>query len=50
MAQSVMHATSAAVVEDDTFLYGVIAEFDDAHKIVEAARRTRAAGYRKVDA
>ncbi|MGV3720256.1 MAG: DUF3341 domain-containing protein [Actinomycetota bacterium] len=50
MAQSVMHATSATVLEDEKFLYGVIAEFDDAHKIVEAARRTRAAGYRKVDA
>jgi hypothetical protein len=50
MAQSVMHATSAATVEDEKFLYGVIAEFDDAHQIVEAAKRTRAAGYRKVDA
>jgi len=49
MAQSVMHATSAAA-EDETFLYGLTAEFDDAHQIVEAARRTRAAGYRKVDA
>lgn len=50
MAQSVMHATSTGHVEDETFLYGLIAEFDDAHQIVEAAKRVRAAGYRKVDA
>ena len=31
-------------------LYGLVAEFEDAHEVVEAARRTRDAGYRKIDA
>jgi len=30
--------------------YGLMAEFDDAHALVEAARRAREAGYRKMDA
>jgi hypothetical protein len=32
------------------FLYGVIAEFAEAEAVVEAARRTHAAGYRRIDA
>lgn len=32
------------------FLYGIIAEFDNADAIIAAARRTREAGYRRVDA
>lgn len=31
-------------------LYGLMAEFDDANALVEAARRTHAEGYRNVDA
>lgn len=30
--------------------YGLMAEFDDAHTLVEAARRAREAGYQKMDA
>lgn len=31
-------------------LYGILAEFDDPHAIVEAAKRVRREGYRRVDA
>jgi hypothetical protein len=31
-------------------IYGLMAEFDSVHAVVEAARRTREAGYRRVDA
>ena len=31
-------------------VYGTIAEFDSAQHLVEAARRTHEAGYRKIDA
>ena len=31
-------------------LYGLMAEFDDADALIEAARRAREAGYRKIDA
>jgi Protein of unknown function (DUF3341) len=31
-------------------VYGLVAQFDDADKILEAAERTRAAGYTKIDA
>jgi hypothetical protein len=31
-------------------LYGLLAEFVDAHEVIEAARRARAAGYRRIDA
>ena len=31
-------------------LYGLVAEFEDAHHVVEAARKVRDAGYRKVAA
>ncbi len=30
-------------------IYGLLAEFEDAHSLVEAARLTRQAGYRKID-
>jgi hypothetical protein len=33
-----------------TSIYGLMAEFDSATDLVEAARRTHAAGYRKIDA
>jgi hypothetical protein len=38
------------VTRSGPFLYGLIAEFEDAHVLVEAARRTHAAGYRRIDA
>jgi hypothetical protein len=31
-------------------LYGLLAEFVDDHEVIEAARRARAAGYRRIDA
>lgn len=34
----------------DRDVYGLLAEFDDPQTLVEAARRTRAAGYRRLDA
>jgi hypothetical protein len=41
------HAPEAAI--EDRFLYGIVAEFEDAPHLVAAARRARAAGYRKID-
>jgi hypothetical protein len=49
-------ADSITTVQDPTltgqkrFLYGLIAEFAEADQVVEAARRTHAAGYRRIDA
>jgi hypothetical protein len=37
-------------MDAQTPLYGLMAEFDDATALAEAARRTHAEGYRKVDA
>jgi hypothetical protein len=37
-------------VSDEAALYGVIAEFADQHALVDAVRKTRAGGYRKIDA
>jgi hypothetical protein len=36
--------------EEGGILYGLIAEFDDAHRLVAAADRVRQAGYRRMDA
>jgi hypothetical protein len=38
------------VADDTPKLFGLMAEFDSATAIVDAARRARAAGYQKVDA
>jgi hypothetical protein len=35
---------------EDRFLYGISAEFEDADRVIEAARKAREAGYRNVDA
>jgi hypothetical protein len=43
------HPQTAAALEEAKFLYGIIAEFDDAHAIVRAAQKAYAAGYRKMD-
>jgi len=37
-------------MSDDRPIYGVLAEFDDATTVVEAARAVHAEGYRKIDA
>src|SRR5438270_11087484 len=37
-------------IEQSDPLYGLMAEFESAGELVEAARRTRAAGFRKFDA
>jgi hypothetical protein len=48
------HSTAALphgeVAQAKRFLYGLIAEFTDADAVVEAARKTHAAGYRRIDA
>ena len=36
-------------MDRQTLIYGLLAEFDDANALVEAAKRTHAEGYRKVD-
>jgi hypothetical protein len=41
------HSTSAS---DRVLLHGTVVEFDDAHALIEAARRAHAAGYRRIDA
>jgi hypothetical protein len=42
--------TTHVPAEEQTFLYGLIAEFDDAHVILEAAEQVHEEGYRNVDA
>jgi hypothetical protein len=37
-------------VNKDAPVYGLIAEFDNPEQLVDAIRRARAAGYRKMDA
>src|SRR5688572_28533776 len=37
-------------MDDTADLYGLLAEFDDPHTLVEDVEKTRAAGYRHVDA
>jgi hypothetical protein len=36
-------------MDRQALIYGLLAEFDDANALVEAAKRTHAEGYRKVD-
>lgn len=41
---------SVHAIENENALYGLIAEFETVGELVEAARRTRAAGFKKFDA
>lgn len=43
------HQTSTGEIER-VLLYGLTAEFDDAHQLIGAANKTREAGYKKIDA
>jgi hypothetical protein len=36
--------------DEERLVYGILAEFEDAHDLLSAARLTRDAGYRKIDA
>ncbi|MEY3764441.1 MAG: hypothetical protein RLZ42_1101, partial [Armatimonadota bacterium] len=40
----------AHVADESPKLFGIVAEFDDPDVLVEAAAKTRVAGYRKFDA
>jgi hypothetical protein len=40
----------AREAEEERFLYGIIAEFEDAGQVIAAARRAHEAGYRRMDA
>ncbi len=46
---SAVHHTSTGELER-TLLFGLSAEFDDAHAVISAAEKTHAAGYTKMDA
>ena len=51
MAQSIVHSEHTADLDEHGVrLYGLIAEFDDPHQLVVAARRVHDEGYNKVDA
>ena len=41
---------SASTMNSNPFLYGLLAEFDNADKLVAATQRAHDAGYRKIDA
>jgi hypothetical protein len=44
------HIEHSGETEKGASIYGMLAEFEDAHEVVSAARLTRDAGYRKIDA
>lgn len=50
MASSVTHADTLNASADQRLIYGLIAEFEDAHEIVHAANEVYEEGYRKMDA
>jgi hypothetical protein len=50
MAHGAVTLSKSGEAETERFLYGIIAEFEDAGDVIAAARRTREAGYRRVDA
>jgi Protein of unknown function (DUF3341) len=50
MAHGAFTLSKSGEAETERFLYGIIAEFEDAGDVIAAARRTREAGYRRVDA
>ena len=50
MEHGVVEREETAQPDSERFLYGLIAEFENPDDLVAAARRTRAAGYRRIDA
>jgi hypothetical protein len=50
MEHGVVERIETAQPESERFLYGLIAEFEQPEELVTAARRTREAGYRQIDA
>jgi hypothetical protein len=50
MEQGSVTLRPGGVARAETFLYGLMADFEDPHRLIEAARRTSAAGYRRIDA
>jgi hypothetical protein len=50
MAHGAVTLQQTGEAETERFLYGIIAEFERAQDLVAAARRTREAGYRRMDA
>src|SRR5437588_4716888 len=50
MEHGVVERAETAHPESERFLYGLIAEFENADDLVAAAQRTRAEGYRRIDA
>jgi hypothetical protein len=50
MAHGAVTLSKTGEAETERFLYGIIADFEHAEDVIAAARRTREAGYRRVDA
>src|SRR5260370_41888701 len=50
MEHGVVERIETVQPESERFLYGLIAEFEQPDDLLTAARRTREAGYRQIDA